>query len=280
MVQNGLDAESVVEQAEKLDFPDSVISFMNGRIGVPSGGFPEPFRTRVLKGKKPEVPDGKRPGEMLPPLDFAKEQTTMSERYARPFIKAEDFPPEDKEITDYLSHNDILSAALYPDVHRDFVNHLGKYGDTSAIPTPQFFSGMQEGEEITFVAKNGREQHVKLVAIGQIHEDGTRRVFFEVNGLQNSFDVLDRTSDVAANLIKKEKVDTEDDGQVGSAMKGLVVDVLKSSGDLVEEGEPLAVMSAMKMETIISAPKKGRIERIAVKTGDDLDSGDLIAVIR
>jgi pyruvate carboxylase len=119
-----------------------------------------------------------------------------------------------------------------------------------------------------------------LVAIGQIHEDGTRRVFFEVNGLQNSFDVLDRTSDVAANLIKKEKVDTEDDGQVGSAMKGLVVDVLKSSGDLVEEGEPLAVMSAMKMETIISAPKKGRIERIAVKTGDDLDSGDLIAVIR
>jgi len=73
MVQNKLDGESVIEQAEKLDFPDSVISFMNGRIGVPSGGFPEPFRTRVLKGKDPEVPDGKRPGEMLPSLDFKKE---------------------------------------------------------------------------------------------------------------------------------------------------------------------------------------------------------------
>jgi pyruvate carboxylase len=280
MVQNDLDGESVVEQAEKLDFPDSVISFMNGRIGVPSGGFPEPFRTRVLKGKKPEIPDGRRPGEMLPSLDFQKEQTTLTERYARPFIKQDDFPPEDKEITDYLSHNDILSNALYPDVHRDFVNHLGKYGDTSALPTPQFFSGMQEGEEINFIAKNGREQHIKLVAIGQIHEDGTRRVFFEVNGLQNSFDVLDRTSDVAANLKRKETADPEDEGSVGSAMKGLVVDVLKSAGDLVEEGEPLAVMSAMKMETIISAPKKGRIERFAVKTGDDLDSGDLIAVIR
>jgi len=66
-----------------------------------------------------------------------------------------------------------------------------------------------------------------LVAIGQINEDGTRRVFFEVNGLQNSFDILDRTSDVAANLVKKEKADPEADGQVGSAMKGLVVDVLK-----------------------------------------------------
>jgi len=157
MVQNELDGESVVEQAEKLDFPDSVISFMNGRIGVPSGGFPEPFRTRVLKGKKPTVPDGKRPGETLPSLDFEKEKATLTERYARPFIASENFPPTDKEITDYLSHNDILSNALYPDVHRDFVNHLGKYGDTSALPTPQFFSGMEVGEEITFVAKNGRE---------------------------------------------------------------------------------------------------------------------------
>ena len=178
-----------------------------------------------------------------------------------------------------MCHNDILSHALYPDVHRDFINHLGKYGDTSQIPTPQFFSGMEVGEEINFVAKNGRGQNVKLVAIGQINEDGTRRVFFEVNGLQNSFDILDRTSDVAANLVKKEKADPEADGQVGSAMKGLVVDVLKQAGDLVEEGEPLAVMSAMKMETIISATKKGRIERFAIKTGDDLDSGDLIAVI-
>jgi pyruvate carboxylase len=59
---------------------------MNGRIGVPSGGFPEPFRTRVLKGKNPEVPEGKRPGEMLPPLDFAKEQNTLTERYASNFI--------------------------------------------------------------------------------------------------------------------------------------------------------------------------------------------------
>jgi pyruvate carboxylase len=36
------------------------------------------------------------------------------------------------------------------------MNHLGKYGDTSHLPTPQFFSGMEVGEEINFVAKNGR----------------------------------------------------------------------------------------------------------------------------
>ena len=66
-----------------------------------------------------------------------------------------------------------------------------------------------------------------MVAIGHLNEDGTRRVFFEVNGLQNSFDILDRTSDVAANLVKKEKADPDAAGQVGSSMKGLVVDILK-----------------------------------------------------
>lgn len=72
-------------------------------------------------------------------------------------------------------------------------------------------------------------------------------------------------SDVTANLVKKEKADADDAGQVGSAMKGLVVDILKKAGDFVQEGEPLAVMSAMKMETIISAPKKGKIDTFAVK---------------
>lgn len=70
MVSNNLDQESVVAQAEQLDFPDSVLDFMNGRIGVPAGGFPEPFRTRVLKGKMPSVPDGSRPGLTIPEVDF------------------------------------------------------------------------------------------------------------------------------------------------------------------------------------------------------------------
>jgi pyruvate carboxylase len=70
MVSNNLDQESVVDQAESLDFPDSVIDFMNGRIGVPAGGFPEPFRTGVLKGKDPSVPDGSRPGLTIPEVDF------------------------------------------------------------------------------------------------------------------------------------------------------------------------------------------------------------------
>jgi pyruvate carboxylase len=87
MVQNDLNQETVVEQAEKLDFPDSVIDFMNGRIGVPAGGFPEPFRTRVLKGKDPSVPDGSRPGLTIPKIDFEAEASKLTERTGIPFIE-------------------------------------------------------------------------------------------------------------------------------------------------------------------------------------------------
>ena len=57
-----MDENSIVEKAELYDFPDSVLDFMNGKLGVPEGGFPEPLRTKILKGKAPIVKDGERPG--------------------------------------------------------------------------------------------------------------------------------------------------------------------------------------------------------------------------
>ena len=80
MVQNKLDLTSVVDKAANLDFPDSVLNFMNGKLGVPAGGFPEPFRSRVLKGKDPIIPDGSRPGVNMPVYDFENEKKIMQER--------------------------------------------------------------------------------------------------------------------------------------------------------------------------------------------------------
>jgi pyruvate carboxylase len=139
MVQNDLDEFTVVEQAEKLDFPDSVLDFMNGRIGVPAGGFPEPFRTRVLKGNEPSVPDGSRPGLGMQPYDFDAQKITMAERLSKPYVQFKDVVTK-TDNTEYFCYNDLISAAMYPDVHRDFMTHIGKYSDTSIIPTPFFFS--------------------------------------------------------------------------------------------------------------------------------------------
>ena len=164
----------------------------------------------------------------------------------------------------------MISHALYPEVHRDFRQFIGKYSDTSILPTPFFFSKMKVGEEFVLTHQNNRDVTIKLVAIGNTSDEGFKRVFFEVNNNQNSFDVLDRTSE-SSFQIKRDKADAKEKGQVGCAMKGLIVDIIKNDGDLVDEGEPLAVLSAMKMETIISAPISGRILKYVVSIGDALD---------
>jgi pyruvate carboxylase len=96
---------------------------------------------------------------------------------------------ETKDVADYLMNSDVISNVLYPDVFKNYRSHLGKFGDTSLLPTQFFFCGMEIGEEFSFVHRNGRVAFVKLVAIGQECEDGHKRVFFDVNGQQNSFDV-------------------------------------------------------------------------------------------
>lgn len=49
MVQNNLTKETVLERADELSFPKSVIQFMQGEIGQPPYGFPEPLRTKILR---------------------------------------------------------------------------------------------------------------------------------------------------------------------------------------------------------------------------------------
>jgi len=160
---------------------------MNGRLGVPAGGFPEPFRSRVLKGKPPQIPDGERPGTNMASMDFDLEKKIMTERTGMPWKNAGEL--ELHKLADSYAHYDVVSHALYPEVHRDFRAHLSKYSDTSMLPTPYFFSAMKVGEEITFFHREGREAHIRLVAIGHTTETGFKRVFFEVNNLQNAFDV-------------------------------------------------------------------------------------------
>lgn len=129
------------------------MNFMNGKLGVPAGGFPEKFRNGVLKGLPPAVPDGTRPGTSLPSVDFEEEAKILSERMGLPVFDSWDTK---KCVSDYLHHNDVISHALYPEVHRDFRQFLGKYSDLSCLPTPFFFAKMQVGEEF-IMFRNDRE---------------------------------------------------------------------------------------------------------------------------
>ncbi len=257
MVQNDLTPEEVVDRAETLSFPKSVVDFFRGMLGQPHGGFPEPLRTRVLKGAEPV--EG-RPGATLPPFDFEAERAELVDR----------FGPRIRPV-------DVLSSALYPEVFRAYMQARERYSDLSVVPTRAFLAPLASGEEIQVEIERGKILIVKLTAVGELAEDGTRQVFFELNGQPRSIRVADAAAQ--ATVVRREKADPADPGSVGAPMPGGVVEVRVEPGTEVRAGDALVVLSAMKMELSVGAPCDGTVRRVAVGAGDMVEAGDLLVEI-
>jgi pyruvate carboxylase len=259
MVAQNLSPEDVTTQADKLAFPDSVIQYLRGEIGVPPGGFPEPLRSTVLASRDLEPIDG-RPGASMPPYDFdaAKEQLIK--------IYGED-------ITD----KDVLSHALYPSVFENWREYEEIYGDVSQLPTNLFLKPLSPGDEVELDRGFGKNFLVQLVAVDQeANHEGTKKVTFSVNGETWYDDITDKSAGGEGKV--KEKAGAP--GTVGAPMSGVIVGMKVEMGDKVAEGDPVAVLSAMKMETSILATSTGVIDRILVNVGDSVDGDDLLVVIK
>ncbi len=68
-------------------------------------------------------------------------------------------------------------------------------------------------------------------------------------------------------------------GQVTVPMQGTIVKVLVAEGDVVEVGQSICLLEAMKMENAVAAEKEGVIKEIRVSAGDSVGAGDVVAVI-
>jgi len=64
--------------------------------------------------------------------------------------------------------------------------------------------------------------------------------------------------------------------QLGAPMPGEVIDIRVKIGDTVEKGAPLVVLSAMKMEMVVQAPRAGKIKSLEISQGMRLEGDDLI----
>ncbi|KAJ7065920.1 pyruvate carboxylase [Mycena belliarum] len=257
MTSNSLSKEQVIERAEQLDFPSSVVEFFQGYLGQPVGGFPEPLRTRIIRNK-PRI-DG-RPGATMSPLDFKK-------------IKAELRSNFGKHITDA----DVISSVMYPKVFEEYQKFIEKYGDLSVIPTRYFLGRPDIGEEMHISIEKGKTLIIRLMAVGPVVEGRAQRdVWFEVNGEVRAVSVEDNNS--AVETVSREKA-TNDPGSVGAPMSGVVVEVRVKEGQEIKKGDPLAVLSAMKMESAVTAPVSGHIKRVVVQEGDSINQGDLTVEI-
>jgi pyruvate carboxylase len=257
MVTSGLSAEQVLDPNTEIAFPESVVSFFRGDLGQPYGGFPPELQKKVLKGEKPLTV---RPGEALPPIDLEK---------ARAEAQAKTW----REITD----DELAAYLMYPKVFLDYMQHRLDYGRVSVLPTPLFFYGMESGEEISIEIDRGKTLIVRFVAVSDVHEDGTRTVFFELNGQPRSVKVPDRTH-VAVKPPRRKAADN-DPTQIGAPMPGTIATVAVAPGSKVARGDVLVTIEAMKMETSVRADRDGTIAEVVTKPGEVVDAKDLLVVM-
>ncbi|XP_034103380.1 pyruvate carboxylase, mitochondrial isoform X2 [Drosophila nasuta] len=257
MVQNHLTSEQVLERAEELSFPKSVLEYLQGYIGIPYGGFPEPLRSRVLKDM-PRI-EG-RPGAKMEPLDFDKLKAELKESHSN--------------ITD----RDVVSAALYPQVTNEYLHYREQYGPVDKLDTRIFLSGPKVGEEFEVTLERGKTLSMKALAMAaDLKANGNREVFFELNGQLRSVHIPDK--EAMKEIRVHPKANKTLKSEVGAPMPGDVIDIRVNVGDKVEKGHPLVVLSAMKMEMVVQSPISGVVKKLEITKGMKLEGDDLIMVI-
>jgi pyruvate carboxylase len=260
LVTNHLTADDILNTTTPLAFPRSVVEMMQGFLGEPEGGWPKGFQSRVLRSAHAEPIVG-RPGASLPPADFAATTADLQEKMKRE-------PAEE----------DVLSYLLYPQVFLDFEKHRQLYGDTSTIPTANFFYGLQPGDETSIEIERGKTLFVKYLTTGEIREDGTRTVFFELNGQPRAVSVADRTA--TATIKRHPKADIENANHIAAPMPGKVSSVAVRANQAVKTGERLLSIEAMKMETAVYSPRDGHVADVHVEAGAVVEARDLLIVLK
>ncbi len=259
MVQNGLTPENIVEKGATMDFPDSTVSYFEGMMGQPEGGFPEDIQKVVLKDKKPITC---RPGELLEPEDFEAIRKKLQEEL-------------ELEGTD----REVISYALYPKVFEDYVKSIRKEGSFRYMGSDIFFHSLEEGETCEVKVADGVQLMVKLQEVRPVDNDGFREAIFEVNGNRRIIKIKDKT--VTVNSSNSVLYANEDNPmEVGANIPGNIIKVLVREGETVAANQPIAVIEAMKMETNIIAREGGVVERIYVSEGQQVKAGEMVAKLK
>ena len=248
LVAAGADPEDFATNPQNYDVPDSVISFMAGTLGDLPGGWPEPFRSKVLKGKTVDLSLTEVSAEDLAFLSGSKQGRRAT-----------------------------LNRLLFPEPFREFKKMRENYGSLDQVETIDFFYGLEQGKEHVIELAKGLTLFIGLEAIGTPDAKGFRTVMATLNGQLRPINVRDRK--IVSEVISAEKADSTNLGHVAAPFQGVVT--LKTViGAKVELGQPLASIEAMKMEATITASIAGTVKRLAISGTQSVEAGDLILEIQ
>ena len=256
MVSQGITRAEVEDPEREISFPDSVVDMMRGNLGRPAGGFPAALQKKILKGETPlEV----RPGKYLPPVDFEAKRREASEAAGGVEI-------DDEDLNAYL---------MYPKVFADYRKRFEEYGPVRTLPTYTFFYGMEAGEEISVEIDPGKTLEIRCQAIGETDEQGSVKVFFELNGQPRVVRVADRLHG-GSKVQTRAKAEEGNASHVGAPMPGVIASLGVKAGQKVSAGDLLLTIEAMKMETGIHAQRDAVVAAVHIAPGDQIDAKDLL----
>ncbi len=241
------DPEDFAENPDRYDVPDSVIGFMAGELGDLPGGWPEPFRSKVLRGRNVDV--------SVTPLSEDDEAQLAGTR---------------------LERRSALNRLLFPTPTSHFEQMRELFGDLSVLETGDYLYGLEQGRETYVEIAKGVRLYVGLEAIGEPDEKGMRTVMAILNGQLRPVFVRDRSVNV--ETVQAEKADPSDPGHVAAPFSG-VVTLKVAPGEEVEAGQAVASIEAMKMEAAITSPVRGIVERAAITSPQQVESNDLLVVV-
>ena len=247
LVAKGADPKDFEENPQKYDIPDSVVSFMAGELGDLPGGWPEPFRTKVLEGREVKLSETELTGE---------QRTRLAE------------PGRDRQ--------DALNELLFPAPTKDYASTIAQYGDLSVVDTIDYLYGIKQGEEHSVGIGKGVLLRVGLEAMGKPDEQGMVTVMTVLNGQLRPVYVRDRSVTVVEETA--ERADAANPNHIAAPFAGAVT-VQVEEGAEVEVGGTVATIEAMKMEAGITSQVAGAVTRLAFTGTRQVEAGDLIAVI-
>ena len=180
----------------------------------------------------------------------------------------------EKKYSETISEKDTISQIFFPEVFDEYIKHKKKFGNTSVIPTSNYFFGMNTGEEIYVSIEPGKTLIIRYFTLSEPNEKGYRTVYFELNGQARSVDIKDNS--IAVDDLAKEIADPSNKDHVAAPIPGLLVDVAVTEGIKVPKGAKLCTIEAMKMETVIYADQPGIVERLCVKAGENIEAQQLL----
>ncbi|MFM2135691.1 MAG: hypothetical protein RL021_1091 [Bacteroidota bacterium] len=255
MVTGNLTKQDILSRGDTLSFPESVKSMLRGDLGQPHGGWPGELQKMVLKGEQPYTD---LPNAHLKPVDFEEEFSAFQQQFDH-----------------YQGFLDFLSWKFYPKVYEEYYRFRQQFGDVSNLPTPTFFYGLKNNEEVLVDLGTGQTLIIRLLYVSdQPDDEGRRTVFFRLNGQTRSVEVADRKAKVKKAAHEKAK----GEHQIGAPLQGRLSKVFVKNGEKVKKNTPLFMIEAMKMETTITATKDMTIDRIILSEGCLVEAEDLVIV--